>query len=108
MYQWRKFEFFEEKNSGVGKKANKIAEEEEEEKVIECCSSGRGKLVIGYNDGTISLLDRGLNFNFSFHAHSSSVLFLQQLKVSFFAFSCFNSLLDFKFISLIFSNGTFL
>ncbi|GMY11086.1 vacuolar protein-sorting-associated protein 11 homolog [Fagus crenata] len=80
MYQWRKFEFFEEKNSGVGKKANKIAEEEEEEKVIECCSSGRGKLVIGYNDGTISLLDRGLNFNFSFHAHSSSVLFLQQLK----------------------------
>lgn len=72
MYQWRKFEFFEEKFSGkvpddvVGK--------------IQCCSSGRGRIVLGCDDGTASLLDRGLKFNYGFQAHSSSVLFLQQLK----------------------------
>ncbi|EXC34887.1 Vacuolar protein sorting-associated protein 11-like protein [Morus notabilis] len=74
MYQWRKFEFFEEKLAG------KCAIPEEVEGKIECCSSGRGKVVVGCHNGAVSLLDRGLNFNFSFHAHSSSVLFLQQLK----------------------------
>ncbi|XP_021274315.1 vacuolar protein-sorting-associated protein 11 homolog [Herrania umbratica] len=75
MYQWRKFEFFEEKLGG-----GKCKIPEEISGKIECCSSGRGKLVIGCDDGTVSLLDRGLNFNFGFQAHSSSVLFLQQLK----------------------------
>ncbi|XP_038694569.1 vacuolar protein-sorting-associated protein 11 homolog [Tripterygium wilfordii] len=74
MYQWRKFEFFEEKYGG------KCAIPEEVSGRIECCSSGRGKVVIGCDDGSVSLLDRGLKFNFGFQAHSSSVLFLQQLK----------------------------
>lgn len=74
MYQWRKFEFFEEKLAG------KCSIPDEVEGRIKCCSSGRGKVVIGCDTGAVSLLDRGLNFNFSFPAHSSSVLFLQQLK----------------------------
>lgn len=74
MYQWRKFEFFEEKLGG------KCAIPEEVGGEITCSSSGRGKLVIGCDDGGISLLDRGLKFNSGFQAHSSSVLFLQQLK----------------------------
>lgn len=75
MYQWRKFEFFEEKYGGK----SSIPEDVTAGK-IECCSSGRGKVVIGCDDGTVSLLDRGLKFNFSFQSHSSSVLFLQHLK----------------------------
>ncbi|KAE8010746.1 hypothetical protein FH972_007084 [Carpinus fangiana] len=75
MYQWRKFEFFEEKSGG---KSNGVPEEVSGR--IECCSSGRGRVVIGCDDGIVSLLDRGLNFNYAFQAHSSSVLFLQQLK----------------------------
>ncbi|PIN17534.1 Vacuolar assembly/sorting protein PEP5/VPS11 [Handroanthus impetiginosus] len=71
MYQWRKFDFFEEKKV-------KIPEEIEGE--IQCCSSGRGRIVLGSQDGTVSLLDRGLQLQYSFTAHSSSVLFLQQLK----------------------------
>ncbi|XP_057792942.1 LOW QUALITY PROTEIN: vacuolar protein-sorting-associated protein 11 homolog [Salvia miltiorrhiza] len=71
MYQWRKFEFFEEKKT-------KIPEEIEGE--IGCCSSGRGRIVLGCRDGTVSLLDRGLQLNYTFPAHSASVLFLQQLK----------------------------
>ncbi|KAI4353120.1 hypothetical protein L6164_002092 [Bauhinia variegata] len=74
MYQWRKFEFFEEKYSG------KCSIPEEVNGKIECCSSGRGKVIVGGDDGTVSLLDRGLKFNYGFQAHSSSVLFLQQLK----------------------------
>lgn len=74
MYQWRKFEFFEEKYAG------KCSIPDEVTGKIECCSSGRGKIAIGCNEGTVSLLDRGLKFNFGFQAHSSSVLFLQQLK----------------------------
>ncbi|KAK4274953.1 hypothetical protein QN277_018106 [Acacia crassicarpa] len=74
MYQWRKFEFFEEKYAG------KCAIPEDVTGKIECCSSGRGKVVIGCDDGTVCLLDRGLKFNYGFSAHSSSVLFLQQLK----------------------------
>ncbi|KAK8588539.1 hypothetical protein V6N12_022969 [Hibiscus sabdariffa] len=75
MYQWRKFDFFEEKLGG-----GKCKIPEEITGKIECASSGRGKLVIGCDDGTVSLLDRGLNFNFGFQAHTSSVLFLQMLK----------------------------
>lgn len=78
MYQWRKFEFFEEKLGG-----GKCKIPEEISGKIECASSGRGKLVIGCDDGTVSLLDRGLNFNFGFQAHSSSALFLQMLKVKY-------------------------
>ncbi|KAK4776322.1 hypothetical protein SAY86_005010 [Trapa natans] len=74
MYQWRKFDFFEEKLGG------KCAIPEDIQGGIGCCSSGRGKLVIGCDDGTVGLLERGLKFNFGFQAHSSSVLFLQQLK----------------------------
>ncbi|CAK8569509.1 unnamed protein product [Lathyrus sativus] len=89
MYQWRKFEFFEEKyvakcmipeeqkedDSTVNNN-----EREKKEKKIECCSSGRGKVVTGFDDGTVCLFDRGLKFNYAFQPHSSSVLFLQQLK----------------------------
>ncbi|CAK9133372.1 unnamed protein product [Ilex paraguariensis] len=74
MYQWRKFEFFEEKYGG------KCSIPEEITGKIQCCSSGRGKVLIGCDDGTVSLLDRGLKFNYGFQAHSSSILFLQQLK----------------------------
>ncbi|KAK7310771.1 hypothetical protein RJT34_08486 [Clitoria ternatea] len=85
MYQWRKFEFFEEKYGGKcsipddddsGNKDDDVAKE----KKIECCSSGRGKVVTGFEDGTICFFDRGLKFNYAFQSHSSSVLFLQQLK----------------------------
>ncbi|XP_021845729.1 vacuolar protein-sorting-associated protein 11 homolog [Spinacia oleracea] len=74
MYQWRKFEFFEEKHGGKYKVPDEITAE------IKCCSSGRGKVSIGCDDGNVSILDRGLKFNYAFQAHSSSVLFLQQLK----------------------------
>jgi hypothetical protein len=74
MYQWRKFDFFEEKYAG------KCSVPDEVTGQIHCCSSGRGKIVVGCDDGTVSLLDRGLKFNYGFQAHSSSVLFLQQLK----------------------------
>ncbi|GFZ05246.1 vacuolar protein sorting 11 [Actinidia rufa] len=42
--------------------------------------AGGEKIVVGCDDGTVSLLDRGLKFNYGFQAHFSSVLFLQQLK----------------------------
>ncbi|KAL2464962.1 Vacuolar protein-sorting-associated protein [Abeliophyllum distichum] len=71
MYQWRKFDFFEEKKSRIP---------DEIEGKIECCSSGRGKILLGSDDGTVSLLDRGLQLLYSFPAHSASVLYLQQLK----------------------------
>lgn len=110
MYQWRKFEFFEEKYV-----ANRMIPEEQEEddttvnnderekkeRKIECCSSGRGKVVTGFDDGTVCLFDRGLKFNYSFQPHSSSVLFLQQLKVlsvfqflQFVFFCCCGNLID--------------
>lgn len=74
MYQWRKFEFFEEKLAGKSQIPEEVAGD------ITCCSSGRGKIAVGCHDGTVSLLDRGLKFNYGFQAHSSSLLFLQQLK----------------------------
>ncbi|MED6114584.1 Vacuolar protein sorting-associated protein 11, partial [Stylosanthes scabra] len=80
MYQWRKFEFFEEKYAVKcvvpdGEEDNDLAT-----KKITCCSSGRGKVVTGFGDGNICLFDRGLKFNYAFKPHASSVLFLQQLK----------------------------
>lgn len=74
MYQWRKFEFFE------GKYGGKISIPEEINGTIQCCSSGRGKVVLGCDDGTVSLLDRGFKFNYQFRAYFSCVLYLQQLK----------------------------
>ncbi|CAH8261967.1 unnamed protein product [Arabidopsis lyrata] len=72
MYQWRKFDFFEEKYGG------KIPDDVTGD--IQCCSSGRGKVAIGSNDGSVSFIDRGIKFDSGFQAHSSSVLFLQHLK----------------------------
>ncbi|XP_004516854.1 vacuolar protein-sorting-associated protein 11 homolog [Cicer arietinum] len=86
MYQWRKFEFFEEKYAAKctipdeEEDINEKEKEKEKERKIECCSSGRGKVVTGFDDGTVCLFDRGLKFNYSFQPHSNSVLFLQQLK----------------------------
>ncbi|KAI3755662.1 hypothetical protein L1987_55467 [Smallanthus sonchifolius] len=74
MYQWRKFEFFEEKYAGKRLVPDEVTGR------IECCSSGRGKISVGCEDGTVSLLDRGFKFSYGFQAHTSSVLFLQQLK----------------------------
>uniref|UniRef100_A0A7N0RIR5 Vacuolar protein sorting-associated protein 11 homolog n=1 Tax=Kalanchoe fedtschenkoi TaxID=63787 RepID=A0A7N0RIR5_KALFE len=74
MYQWRKFDFFEEKLAG------KCTVPEDVTGTITCCSSGRGRVVVGSDDGTVCLLDRGLKYNYGFQAHSSSVHFLQQLK----------------------------
>lgn len=85
MYQWRKFEFFEEKYAGKCSVPDDVAGN------IECCSSGRGKIAVGCDDGYVSLLERGLKFNFGFQAHSSSVLFLHQLKVPSLLYSlCFS------------------
>lgn len=87
MYQWRKFEFFEEKYVAKctipeeEEQDDNNVKEKEKEKKIECCSSGRGKVVTGFDDGTVCFFDRGLKFNYSFQPHSSSVLFIQQLKV---------------------------
>lgn len=74
MYQWRKFEFFEDKLGG------KITIPDEVTGKLECCSSGRGKIAVGCDDGTVSLLDRGFKFNYGFQAHTSSVVYLHHLK----------------------------
>lgn len=74
MYQWRKFEFFEEKYGAKLKVPDEISGD------INCCSSGRGKVAVGCDDGIVCLLDRGFKFNYGFQAHASSVFFLQQLK----------------------------
>ncbi|KAL9258176.1 Vacuolar protein-sorting-associated protein 11-like protein, partial [Drosera capensis] len=75
MYQWRKFEFLEDKYAGKSKIGDEI------EGQITCSSSGRGKVAIGSDDGTIGILDHGFKFSYGFRAHSSSVLHLQMLKV---------------------------
>lgn len=77
MYQWRKFDFFEEKSSG---KAPTTTIPSEISSGINCCSSGRGKIALGCDDGTIGILDRGFKISYGFQAHASSVIFLQQLK----------------------------
>ncbi|KAL1805594.1 hypothetical protein ACET3Z_028662 [Daucus carota] len=74
MYQWRKFDFFEDKYGG------KTSVPDELTGALNCCSSGRGKIVAGCDDGTVALLDRGFKYNYGFQAHTSSVLFLQHLK----------------------------
>nr|XP_043629208.1 vacuolar protein-sorting-associated protein 11 homolog [Erigeron canadensis] len=74
MYQWRKFEFFEEKYAGKSVGSDEVTGK------IECCCSGRGKVAVGCEDGSVSLLDRGFKFSYGFQAHTSSVFFLQQLK----------------------------
>ncbi|KAJ3671703.1 hypothetical protein LUZ60_007782 [Juncus effusus] len=74
MYQWRKFEFFEEKSGGKAAVPAEIAGK------INCSSSGRGKIAVGCDDGTVGLIDRSFKLSGAFQAHSSSVLFLQQLK----------------------------
>ncbi|XP_020589182.1 vacuolar protein-sorting-associated protein 11 homolog [Phalaenopsis equestris] len=74
MYQWRKFEFFEEKSGGKSSIPAEVTGK------IACCSGGRGRIVIGCDDGTVGLLDRGFKLLYGFQAHASSVLFLQQLK----------------------------
>jgi len=48
---------------------------------VTCCSSGRGRVAVGCDDGTVGLLDRGIRLSYGFQAHASSVLFLQQFKV---------------------------
>nr|XP_010942636.1 vacuolar protein-sorting-associated protein 11 homolog [Elaeis guineensis] len=74
MYQWRKFEFFEEKSAGKASIPGEITGQ------ILCCSSGRGRIAVGCDDGTVGLLDRGFKLSYGFQAHASSVLFIQQLK----------------------------
>ncbi|KAK1305633.1 hypothetical protein QJS10_CPA10g01849 [Acorus calamus] len=74
MYQWKKFEFFEEK-------APSAVLPEEVAGTITCCTSGRGSVSVGCDDGSVSVLDRGLRFSHGFRAHAGPVLFLQQLKV---------------------------
>lgn len=73
MYQWRKFQFFEEKVTGTS-----VAEELKEN--IVCSTSGRGQMLVGADDGVVHVLDRSLKLTYSFQAHSSSVHHIQQLK----------------------------
>jgi len=85
MYQWRKFEFFEEKaagrGGGGGGGSSAAAVPAEIAGRVTCCSGGRGRVAVGCDDGTVGLLDRGFRLSYGFQAHASSVLFLQQLKV---------------------------
>lgn len=76
MYQWRKFQFFEEKPPGAA------VAEEVKEKVV-CSTSGRGQIVLGAEDAMLHVLDRGLKLSYSFQAHSDRVAYIQQLKVPF-------------------------
>jgi hypothetical protein len=75
MFQWRKFEFFEEKAAGRGAVPSEIAAR------VTCCSGGRGRVAVGCDDGTVGLLDRGFRLSYGFQAYASSVLLLKQLKV---------------------------
>jgi hypothetical protein len=82
MYQWRKFEFFEEKSAGRGGGGGSAAAVPAEiAGRVTCCSGGRGRVAVGCDDGTVGLLDRGFRLSYGFQAYASSVLFLQQLKV---------------------------
>ncbi|KAK9084651.1 hypothetical protein Sjap_025062 [Stephania japonica] len=74
MYQWRKFEFFEEKSPQKSSIAEQVTGK------IQCCSSGRGKIVVGCDNGGVHLIDRGFKYVYGFQAHALSVMFLQQLK----------------------------
>ncbi|KAF8656769.1 hypothetical protein HU200_060493 [Digitaria exilis] len=79
MYQWRKFEFFEEKAAGRGG-GSSAAVPAEIAGHVTCCSGGRGRVAVGCDDGTVGLLDRGFRLSYGFQAYASSALFLQQLK----------------------------
>lgn len=74
MYQWKKFEFFEEKSG-------RCSIPSDVEGNLQCCSSGRGRIALGCDDGMVHLLDRGFKPAFSFRAHAANVLFIQHLKV---------------------------
>lgn len=74
MYQWRNFQFFEEKAVG-----GNVAEELKEK--LECSTSGRGQIAVGTEDASVHVLDRGLKLSYSFQAHSINVQYIQQLKV---------------------------
>lgn len=73
MFQWRKFQFFEEKSSA--------GSAEELKGPIACSSSGRGQMVVGQaNSGLVHLLDRTLKLSYSFEAHTIAVYHVHQLK----------------------------
>lgn len=75
MYQWRKFQFFEEKATGGTSAA------EELQGNIACSTSGRGQMLVGQAEGgLVHVLDRSLKLTYSFQAHSSNVRHMQQLK----------------------------
>ncbi|KAG0579723.1 hypothetical protein KC19_4G119500 [Ceratodon purpureus] len=74
MYQWRRFQFFEEKPPVAA-----VAEELKDLKVV-CSTSGRGHIVLGAEDAMLHVLDRGLKLSYSFQAHSDRVAYIQQLK----------------------------
>ncbi|KAL2635425.1 hypothetical protein R1flu_006904 [Riccia fluitans] len=73
MYQWRNFQFFEEKATGAN-----VAQELKEK--VECSTSGRGQIAVATEDASVHVIDRGLKLSYSFQAHSTSVLYIQQLK----------------------------
>lgn len=73
MYQWRKFQFFEEKATAAP------AAEELKENIV-CSTSGRGQMLVGAEDGVVHVLDRSLKLTYSFQAHTGSVYHMQQLK----------------------------
>ncbi|KAF3778686.1 Vacuolar protein-sorting-associated protein [Nymphaea thermarum] len=73
MFQWKKFEFFEEKSG-------RCSIPSDVEGNLQCCSSGRGRIALGCDDGMVHLLDRGFKPAFSFRAHAANVLFIQHLK----------------------------
>ncbi|XP_072981582.1 vacuolar protein-sorting-associated protein 11 homolog [Typha angustifolia] len=74
MILWGKFDFFEEKSGGKASIPAEITGK------IQCCSSGRGRIAVGCDNGTVGLLDRSFKLSFGFQAHASNVLFIQQLK----------------------------
>lgn len=85
MYQWCKFEFFKEKavgrGGGAGGGSSSAAVPVEIAGRVTCYSGGRSCVTVGCDDGTMGLLDRGFQLSYDFQAHTSSVLFLQQLEV---------------------------
>ena len=58
MYQWRKFEFFEEKAAGRGGGGggSSAAVPAEIAGRVTCCSGGRGRVAVGCDDGTVGVV----------------------------------------------------
>lgn len=100
MYQWRKFQFFEEKAAGP------TVAEEVKEKVV-CSTSGRGQIVLAAEDAMLHVLDRGLKLNYSFQAHSERVAHIQQLKVRLHPSSVFCEFCLSEELGLFFSSWNF-